>query len=196
METEAILKECGALLEGHFLLSSGRHSNRYFQCARLLQYPQKAEKALSPLAGRIAADMRAGKIRVDALAGPALGGVIVAYELGRLLGLPAFFTERDDAGVMTLRRGFEVYEGMNILIAEDVVTTGKSFRESITVLEERGGRVSALACVVDRRAEGIAVDLPFYAACAVKAENWEAGECPLCRTGSAAVKPGSRKMPS
>ncbi|MDR2747638.1 MAG: orotate phosphoribosyltransferase, partial [Treponema sp.] len=124
-----VLKESGAMLEGHFLLSSGRHSDRYFQCARLFQYPDKTALALGPTAERIRADITAGRITVDAVAGPALGGIIAAYELGRQLGLPAFFTERDDRGTMCLRRGFEIQPGQNILIAEDVVTTAKSSGE-------------------------------------------------------------------
>jgi orotate phosphoribosyltransferase len=188
-----LLKESGALLEGHFLLSSGRHSNRYFQCARLLQYPDKAAGALAAVAQRIRDDMAAGLLAVDAVAGPAIGGIIAAYELGRQLGLPAFFTERDDAGAMTLRRGFEVTPGQRILIAEDVVTTGKSSGECAAVLEGMGARVVAVACVVDRRAEGTPVSWPIYPACTVQAENWEAGSCELCRQGIPAVKPGSRR---
>jgi orotate phosphoribosyltransferase len=188
-----LLKESGALLEGHFLLSSGRHSNRYFQCARLLQYPDKAAEALAAVARRIRDDMAAGVLALDAVAGPAMGGIIVAYELGRQLGLPAFFTERDDTGRMTLRRGFEVTPGQRVLIAEDVVTTGKSSGESAAVLESLGAKVVALACVVDRRAEGAPVSWPIYPACTVRAENWEAGSCELCRQGVPAVKPGSRR---
>jgi orotate phosphoribosyltransferase len=189
-----LLRESGALLEGHFLLSSGRHSNRYFQCARLLQYPDRAAAALADVAARIRADMAAGKIAVDAVAGPAMGGILVAYELGRQLGLPAFFTERDENGAMTLRRGFEVTPGLRVLIAEDVVTTGKSSGESASVLEKLGAKVSALACVVDRRAPGVPVSWPLYAAAALEAANWEPDACELCRKGIPAVKPGSRKF--
>jgi orotate phosphoribosyltransferase len=189
-----LLKESGAMLEGHFLLSSGRHGDRYFQCAKLLQYPDKAAAALKPLAERIKADIAAGKLAVDAIAGPAMGGIIVAYELGRQLGLPAFFTERDDTGAMTLRRGFEVEPGQRILIAEDVVTTAKSSGESAKVLESLGAVVSALACVVDRRAEGLPVSWPLYAAVKVDVANWESTECELCKKGIPAVKPGSRRF--
>jgi orotate phosphoribosyltransferase len=189
----ALLKESGALLEGHFLLSSGRHSDRYFQCARLLQYPDRAERALSGLAERLRAAIKAGTLAVDAVVGPAIGGIVVAYELARQLGLPGFFTERDDRGAMTLRRGFEVERGMKILIAEDVVTTGKSSGESAAVLEAQGATVSALACVVDRRAAGLPIPWPLYAACAVEAGNWEQQDCELCKQGIPAVKPGSRK---
>jgi orotate phosphoribosyltransferase len=188
-----LLKESEAMLEGHFLLSSGRHSDRYFQCARLFQFPSRAAEALAPVAERIRTDMAAGKLALDAVAGPAIGGVIAAYELGRQLGLPAFFTERDDAGIMSLRRGFAVERGQRILIVEDVVTTGKSSRESALVLEALGGEIAALACVVDRRAAGLVLPWPVYAAAVVQAENWDAGNCELCRQGLPAVKPGSRK---
>jgi orotate phosphoribosyltransferase len=190
----AILKESGALLEGHFLLSSGRHGDRYFQCAKLLQYPERAEAALAETAARIKADMAAGKLRIDAVVGPAMGGIIVAYELGRQLGLPAFFTERDDSGAMTLRRGFEVKAGERILIAEDVVTTSKSAGESAAVLEAKGAVVAALAAVVDRRQPGVEVPWPFYAAARVNAADWESADCELCKKGIPAVKPGSRKF--
>jgi orotate phosphoribosyltransferase len=193
-DTIALLKESGALLEGHFLLSSGRHGDRYFQCARLLQYPDRAAQALAGVAERIRADMRAGKLRVDAVAGPAMGGIIVAYELGRQLGIPAFFTERDDTGVMSLRRGFEVKPGAHILIAEDVVTTAKSSGESARILEEKGAVIAALACVVDRRSPGVGAAWPFYPACRVEAGNWDPEDCALCKQGIPAVKPGSRKF--
>ncbi|MDR2500863.1 MAG: orotate phosphoribosyltransferase [Treponema sp.] len=188
-----LLRESGALLEGHFLLSSGRHSDRYVQCARLFQYPERAAAALAPAAGRLLADIRAGRLAVDAVAGPALGGVIPAYELGRQLGVPAFFTERDDTGAMALRRGFQVRPGMGILIAEDVVTTGKSSTEAAAVLEAQGARITALACVVDRRASGAALPWPVYPAVILPAADWDAGSCELCRKGVPWVKPGSRK---
>jgi orotate phosphoribosyltransferase len=190
-----LLRESGAMLEGHFLLSSGRHSDRYFQCARLLQFPDRAAAALKNVTARIKADMVVGKIAVDALAGPAFGGIIVAYELGRQLGLPAFFTERNENGVMTLRRGFEVTPGMNILIAEDVITSGKSLKESAAALETLGAKITVLACVVDRRAPGMPpLSWPLYAAAVMEAADWEADSCELCAKGIPAVKPGSRKF--
>ncbi|MDR1046812.1 MAG: orotate phosphoribosyltransferase [Treponema sp.] len=190
-----LLRESGAMLEGHFLLSSGRHSDRYFQCARLLQYPDKAAAALAPVAEAIKGDLSRGKLPpIDAIVGPAMGGIIVAWELGRQLGLPAFFTERDDAGKMSLRRGFEIRQGEKILIAEDVVTTGKSSGESATVLEALGAEIAALACLVDRRAEGVQLDRPLYAGAKIGAANWEVSDCALCKQGIPAAKPGSRKM--
>ena len=192
--TLELLRQSGAMLEGHFLLSSGRHSDRYFQCARLLQYPDRAAQALSDLVQRLKADIASGKLKVDAVVGPAMGGIVVAYELGRQLGLPAFFTERDDTGKMALRRGFEAGAGMHILIAEDVVTTGKSSLESAEALSASGAVVTALACVVDRRAEGVDTAWPLYSAAKVSVQNWEAENCALCSQGMPAVKPGSRKM--
>ncbi|MFP3090556.1 orotate phosphoribosyltransferase [Treponema sp. TIM-1] len=193
-ETIALLRESGAMLEGHFLLSSGRHSDRYFQCARLLQYPDRAAAALQPVAERIRQDLDAGRLVIDAIVGPAMGGILVAYELGRQLGLPAFFTERDERGAMTLRRGFAVEAGAAILIAEDVVTTGKSSGESAVVLEGLGARVTALACLVDRRAPGAPLSWPLYAACTVAVSDWDAPSCGLCAQGIPVVKPGSRKF--
>jgi orotate phosphoribosyltransferase len=189
-----LLRESAAMLEGHFLLSSGRHSNRYFQCARLFQYPDKAAEALSGVAEGLKNDMKAGRIKIDAIVGPAIGGIIAAYELGRQLGLPAFFTERDETGAMSLRRGFEVEPGQSILISEDVVTTGKSSLESARVLEAAGAKIAALVCVVDRRAPGVELPWPLYAACMVDAGNWEAADCELCKQGIPIVKPGSRKI--
>ena len=189
-----LLRESGAMLEGHFLLSSGRHSDRYFQCAKLLQYPDRAKAALSGAAALIRQEMQAGGLEIDAVVGPAMGGIVVAYELGRQLGLPAFFTERDETGTMVLRRGLEVQPGQKILITEDVVTTGKSFGECAAALESQGAVIAALACIVDRRAAGVEVPWPFFPACRVEANNWEAGGCDLCRQGIPAVKPGSRRI--
>jgi orotate phosphoribosyltransferase len=183
------------MLEGHFLLTSGRHSDRYFQCAKLLQYPDKAAAALAGVAERIKADIAAGKLEIDAVVGPAMGGIIVAYELGRQLGLPAFFTERDNTGAMSLRRGFEIKPGQKILISEDVVTTGKSSGECAGVLESLGAEISALACIVDRRASGAAdIPWPLYPALKISVENWAPESCELCKKGIPAVKPGSRKV--
>jgi orotate phosphoribosyltransferase len=189
----ALLRETGAMLEGHFLLSSGRHSDRYFQCAKLLQYPDKAKAALEQAAARIKEDIESGYLKVDVVAGPAMGGIIAAWEMGRQLGIPAIFTERDDKGVMSLRRGFDILPGQSVLIVEDVVTTGKSSLECAFALEAAGAKISSLACIVDRRPAGTQMDWPFYPAVAISAESWEACDCELCKKGIPAVKPGSRK---
>jgi orotate phosphoribosyltransferase len=190
-----LLRESNAMLEGHFLLSSGRHSDKYFQCAKLLQYPDKARAALKPVAEKIGEDIKSGKIKVDMVVGPAMGGIIAAWEVARQLSLPAIFTERDDTGAMTLRRGFELQTGQNILIVEDVVTTGKSSMECAAAIEATGAKVTALACVVDRRTENAEdIPWPFYPAVKISSANWDACECGLCKQGIPAVKPGSRKI--
>jgi len=181
-----ILKECDALLEGHFLLSSGKHSNRYVQCAKVLRYPDQAAKVLSLVVDKIK------DLEIDLVVGPAMGGVVVSYELGRQLGKEAVFTERKD-NVMELRRGFEVKPGARIIIAEDVVTTGKSTKETKKVLEELGGVVVGVACIANRTKGDIG--MPIYSAIDLDIQVYEADECPLCRYGSIdLVKPGSRKF--
>jgi len=190
----SLLKQSGALLEGHFLFTSGRHAANYFQCARLLSYPDRAAAALSGVAETLRAQMKAGKMCIDAISGPALGGIIVAYELGRQLGIQALFTERDDAGVMSLRRGFEIKSGQHILIAEDVVTTAKTSGECARVLEEKGAIIAGLVCIVDRRLPNLELPWPIYSACKVDAGHWDAEDCYLCKQGVPLVKPGSRKL--
>ena len=178
-----ILKESGALLEGHFLLSSGRHSSRYVQCAKLMQYPGKAEKVLSLVADKLRS------IDFDVIIGPAMGGIIVAYELARQLKKPAMFTEREN-GVMTLRRGFEIEKGQKVIISEDVVTTGKSSLETAEVIKSLGGVVVGIACIVDR--ESTNVGYPVYSAVELSVESFEKQDCPLCKEGIPYIKPGSR----
>lgn len=180
-----ILKECEALLEGHFLLSSGKHSNRYCQCAKLMQYPNKTEKVISLVADKVK------DLGIDVVVGPAMGGITAAYELGRQLGVRAIFTEREN-NVMTLRRGFEIKPGERILIMEDVVTTGKSSVETAKVLEGFGGNVLGIGCIVDRKASEI--HLPIYSAVELEFETYDADNCLLCKDGSKPVKPGSRKF--
>ena len=178
-----ILKETGALLEGHFLLSSGKHSGHYVQCAKLLQYPDKANEVLSVTAEKIK------DIDFDVIVGPAMGGIIVAYELGRQLNKKAIFTERVN-GEMMLRRGFEIKPGQKVIISEDVVTTGKSSKETIDVVKSFGGEVVAVACIADRSTGDIGY--PIYSAIKLQIETYDSGECPLCKQGIPFVKPGSR----
>lgn len=180
-----ILRETGALLEGHFLLSSGKHSDGYVQCAKLLMHPEKAEKVVGVLADKIK------DLDFDIVVGPAMGGVIVSYELARQIGKPSIFVERED-GEMTLRRGFEVREGQKVLIAEDVVTTGKSAYEAIDLIEKHGGIVVAIASIVNRSSGDIRY--PLYSAVEVDLKTYKKEDCPMCKDGSKAIKPGSRKM--
>ncbi len=181
-----IMKETGAFLEGHFLLSSGRHSDKYCQCAKLLQYPDKAAEALSVVVEKLK------DLDIDLVVGPAMGGIVAAYEVARQLGKPAIFTERED-GEMTLRRGFEIKDGQKIIIMEDVVTTGKSTKETKKVLEGFGGEVLGVACIVNRTKEDIG--MPIYSCIDLDIPNYEKEECPLCAAGDTnVVKPGSRKI--
>ena len=179
------LKESEALLEGHFLLSSGRHSNRYCQCAKLLQYPERAEKVLSVVAEKVK------DLDIDIVVGPAMGGIIVAYELGRQLGVPAIFTEREN-GEMSLRRGFEIRPGQRVLVTEDVVTTGKSSLETIEVLKSMGAEIVGIACIVNRSTGPLSY--PLFDAIRLDIESWETSDCPLCKEGLPYVKPGSRAI--
>lgn len=179
-----IFKETGAILEGHFLLSSGRHSNRYMQCAKVLMYPDKAEIIVNEVVKKIK------DLDIDVIVGPAMGGIIVAYEIGRQLNKRAIFSERED-GVMKLRRGFEIKEGERVLIAEDVVTTGKSSLEVAEVIKECKGEVVGIACLVDRTTGDIGY--PVYSALKIDIETFDADDCPLCKEGIPYVKPGSRK---
>lgn len=185
-----IMKECGAFLEGHFLLSSGRHSGGYCQCAKLLRFPAQAETVLKTVVDKVRA------LPVTKVCGPAMGGVIVSYELARQLGVESIFTERKD-GEMQLRRGFSAGPGDKILIAEDVVTTGKSTMETVRVLEEMGAKVIGVACIADRRAPDCAFSLPVYAALKLDIQTYDPDECLLCRDGKLALeKPGSRELPA
>lgn len=180
-----ILVEVGALLNGHFLLSSGRHSSRYCQCAKLLMYPDKAEQVLEVVADKVK------NLEFDLAVGPAMGGIVAAYELARQLKKPAIFTERVD-GKMTFRRGFEILPGQRVLIVEDVVTTAKSSMEVAEVIKELGGEVVGIACIVDRSSGS--TNYPIYSAVKLEIETYEKEECPLCREGLPCVKPGSRNI--
>ncbi|MGO1468435.1 MAG: orotate phosphoribosyltransferase [Tissierella sp.] len=180
-----ILKETGALLQGHFLLSSGKHSDGYVQCAQVLMHPEKAEIAVGKIVEKL------GNLEFDIVVGPAMGGVIVSYELARQTGKPSIFVERED-GEMTLRRGFKIEKGQKVLITEDVVTTGKSAYEAIKVVEDHGGIVVAIASIVNRSSGDI--KYPLYSAVKVDLNTYEKENCPMCKDGSKAIKPGSRKI--
>ncbi|QNH62657.1 orotate phosphoribosyltransferase [Hymenobacter sediminicola] len=177
-----------ALLRGHFRLSSGLHSDTYVQCARFLRRPDLAAPAAAELAHRI----QAAGLQPDVVVGPAMGGVVIGYELARQLGVPGIFTERDDAGQMTLRRGFTIEPGQKIVIAEDVVTTGKSTNEVARLLEALGAKVLAVVSLIDRTSGKAGLSFPNFALLPVTAATYAPDECPLCRAGIPVVKPGSR----
>lgn len=179
------LRESNALLDGHFLLSSGRHSGRYIQCAKLLMHPDIAEKAVKKIVNKI------DKNSIDLVVGPAMGGVVVSYEVARQLGKPSIFVEREN-GDFTLRRGFEIKPGQRVLITEDVITTGKSIKEAIDLVESQGGKVVALFALVDRKEHNL--DYKIYSGSEIQFETYDKKSCPLCKDGSEAIKPGSRNL--
>lgn len=182
-----ILKEAGVLLEGHFLLTSGRHSAKYLQCARIFKNTKYSEELCADLAAKFAGD------NIQLVIGPAMGAVQMAYEVSRQIGCENFFTERED-GKMTLRRGFTIEPGQRVLVVEDVITTGGSVREVIDIVREHGGVVAGVGVVVDRTGGKIDFGVPLKSVISLDVESWEAGECPLCRAGAGpAVKLGSRK---
>src|SRR5215475_14820641 len=189
-----IFEENGALLKGHFLLTSGLHSDRYLQCALVLQHPAIAERLGAELAARAKADPEIPPL--DLVIAPALGGVIVAHEVARALGVRALFTERQEK-TMTLRRGFQIKPGEGCLVVEDVVTTGGSTREVMEVVGRHGGVTVGVGSLIDRSldARGDVVDLgvPRHSLAALEVPTYKPEECPMCREGSTAIKPGSRQ---
>ena len=187
-ELEQQLRREDALLRGHFRLSSGLHSDPYVQCARFLCRPELAAPAAAALAGQL----RAAGLRPDVVVGPAMGGVVIGYELARQLGVPGIFTERDAEGQMTLRRGFAIAPGTRVVIAEDVVTTGKSTLEVARVLRELGAEVLAVASLIDRTGGKGELNFPHFALLPVAAATFAPESCPMCAAGEAVVKPGSR----
>lgn len=182
-----VFTETGALLEGHFQLTSGLHSPKYLQCALVLQYPEHAEKIGRMLAERFVAE------RVSAVVAPAIGGIVVAHETARALGARALFTEREN-GVMTLRRGFELNRGERVLVVEDVVTTGGSTRETVDAVNRAGGLVVGAGSVVDRSNGSADVGVRREALIVLDVPAYEVFQCPLCKQGVPAVKPGSRTL--
>jgi orotate phosphoribosyltransferase len=180
-----LFRRSGALLEGHFRLSSGLHSTGYLQCALVLQYPSDAEALGRALAGRVR------HLRPTVVLSPALGGVVIGHEVGRALGVRAMFGERQD-GVLTLRRGFMIAETDRVLVVEDVLTTGRSTRETIQVATAAGGHVVGAASIVDRSGGVVRFDLPFQALLDVELPTYSPDTCPLCAKGLPVVKPGSR----
>jgi len=187
------------MLEGHFLLSSGLHSDRYLQCALMLQHPDVAERLAVLLYQELGRD-RDIVNRVTAVVSPAIGGIVFGQEVARVLrtmtgrDVRALFTERDDAGTMVLRRGFTLSSDDAVLVVEDVVTTGKSTREVMAVVSGAGAAVVGVGCVADRSGGMPLFEVPFHAVTAVAIRTWQPAECPLCAQGIPCVKPGSRKQ--
>ena len=200
MDIKKIYKDSGALLEGHFILSSGNHSNRYLQSAKVLEDPKQAEL----LAKELAKLIQASGLEVETVCAPALGGVLAGYELARALGVRSIFVERKD-GKMQLRRGFELRPDEKVLICEDIITTGGSAMEAAKVVEDLGAKVVAFAALANRgfcsrsgsgrvaKAEcKLPADKPLFALEDFEFEMYSPNNCPMCREGSEAIKPGSR----
>lgn len=191
MTDEEILQEfraADALLEGHFILSSGLHSSRYLQCARLLMDPRRAERVAAALAEKLSVDTRRN---ADVIVSPAMGGVVIGHEMGRALGKPAMFVERPK-GRFELRRGFALEPGQRVLMVEDVVTTGLSSREAIAAIEKAGGQVIAAASLVDRTSGAVDLGVPYTALIQIEVPAYKAGDLPPELSAIPAVKPGSR----
>lgn len=179
-------KQTDALLDGHFILSSGLHSPKYLQCALALQYPADADKFGRAIAENFA---DAG---IETVASPAIGGLVIGYAVAAALNVRFIWTERQD-GIMTLRRGFTVRPGEKILVVEDVITTGGSTRECVKALEERGAKVVAAASIIDRSNGAADVGVPRISLAALDVPSFAPEACPMCAEGMTAVKPGSRK---
>ncbi|WP_421694874.1 orotate phosphoribosyltransferase [Aestuariivirga sp.] len=193
MTQDEVLNEfraAGALLEGHFVLSSGLHSNRYLQCARVLMDPQRAARLCAVLAGQVKAMVTSP---IDLVASPAMGGVIVGYEMGRQLGVPAIFFERVD-GKLVLRRGFNIAKGARVVMVEDIVTTGLSSRECIEGINEEGGITVGAACLIDRSGGKADIGVPLAALTRLDIPTWEADKLPPELAAVPAIKPGSRGL--
>ncbi len=190
MDKENILNlflKTNALLEGHFLLTSGKHSNQYFQCAKVLQYPGYAE-----LLSKIIADYFS-TFHIDTVIAPAIGGIVVGQEVARQLDKKSIFAERVN-GKLTLRRGFEITAGEKVLVCEDVVTTGGSVFEVIEVVKNSGGNVVGVGMIVDRSNGKVDFGVPQISTLQMEVVTYEPSECPLCKKGIPAIKPGSRGL--
>ncbi|MBN2339244.1 MAG: orotate phosphoribosyltransferase [Acidobacteria bacterium] len=186
-EVLSMFKQSGALLEGHFVLTSGLHSDRYLQCALVLERPEQA----AALGAALAARLREIGEAPDFVIAPALGGILVAHEVARAAGVRALFAERQD-GALTLRRGFRIRPGEKAFVVEDVVTTGGSTRETMAVVTGAGGIVVAAGSLIDRSGGKTDLGVPRTALAVLDVPTYAAEECPLCKAGSRAIKPGSR----
>ncbi len=183
-----ILTETGALLQGHFLLTSGVHSDKYVQCAKVTQHPKECEEICGAMA---ASFIDKG---VDVVVGPAVGGILVSYEVAKSLGVRSIFAEREN-GAFTLRRGFEIKKGERVLVVEDVTTTGGTTKEVIDMARVYGGVVVGATSIVDRSGGSIDLGVPFKPLVIMDFDTYSPDECPLCSQGVPYIKPGSRQLP-
>ncbi len=182
-----------AILKGHFILSSGLHSDTYLQCARVMMEPARGEKLCQVLADKVCNHLTASEKRIDMVVAPAMGGVVVGYEMGRQLNVPTIFCERVD-GSFQLRRGFAIEKGANILLLEDVVTTGKSSLETVKCVSDAGGNVIAEACLVDRSNGDHQLPFPLISLLEIDVKTFDSDNVPKKLEGVPAIKPGSRHL--
>jgi orotate phosphoribosyltransferase len=183
-----VLEQVGAIRQGHFELSSGRHSATYVQCALVLSHPQHADAL-----GRALADLFSN-LSIACVVSPALGGIVIGYEVARALGVRSLFVERDRSGQMALRRGFELKPGERVLVIEDVWTTGGSTRETLGVVEQEGALAVATGALIDRSGGRLELNVPARALLEMDVPSYEPDDCPLCRAGGTATRPGSRSL--
>ncbi len=187
-EVIEIFEKTQGFLEGHFLLSSGLHSSQYFQCARVLQYPQYAEELAEDIAGHFT------NKNIDLVIAPAVGGLIIGHEVARVMKTRFVFTERSkETDEMVLRRGFDFEEGEKALVIEDVLTTGRSIREILKLIQKEGSEVVGIGFIIDRSNNSVKFGIPKYAIFELPAIIYQPTECPLCEKGLPIDKPGSRK---
>ncbi len=186
-EILGIFKKTGALLEGHFLLTSGRHSNVYFQCAKILQYPEYMEEICANVAEYFK------NYKIDTVISPAIGGIIVGQEVARQLGKRSIFAEREDK-ILSLRRGFSLEAGEKVLVCEDVVTTGGSVFEVIDIVKNSGAEIVGVGCIVDRSNGKVNFGYPQFSTVKMDVISFAADDCQLCKKGIPVIKPGSRKV--
>ena len=183
-----IFEELGVITYGHFLFTSGRHGDTYMQCAKLLKHPNYTMEIIEPIADQFKDD------KIDIVIGPAIGGIIIAYEFARQLGVQNFFAEREN-NIMTLRRGFQIPKGARVLVVEDVITTGGSVKEVIDIVNEQGGQLVGVAVLVDRTGGKIDFGTKFVSGISEPLMSYDADDCPICKEGKLPlVKPGSKKF--
>lgn len=187
-----LFKENEALLEGHFILSSGLHSNRYLQSALLLQHPEVAEKCAQAIAEHF-------KEKVDVVVSPAIGGLVIGQEVGRAKKCRAIFSEKNEEGKPVLRRGFKINPGEKVLVVEDVITTGLSTGEVLSLVEKEKGSIVGVGSLVNRSGSKgneklLRFQVPVFSLLVLDVQSWDKSECPLCKQGTPAIKPGSRKI--
>ncbi|HOD51787.1 MAG TPA: orotate phosphoribosyltransferase [Candidatus Hydrogenedentes bacterium] len=179
----AAFREAGALLDGHFLYASGRHGRQFLQAARVLQFPDIAERLCAAMASRFK------DARIDLVVGPATGGIILAYETARHLGCRAAFTEKEQDGAMALKRGFLLRQGERVLVVEDIATTGGSIKKSIAHLRQRGAQIAGVSVLIDRSSGEASFDCPYEPLARLDMQSWDPAACELCRAGKPLLDP-------